>query len=324
MWPASMGLLRNSALETGRASSAPSWGWREAAGRLCELAGGPASATLSCAASLALDAQLRGENVAWIQTRDSSFLPQDLNACGIDLDALVVVRLPRSTDLGLAAEWIARSGAFGLVVLDLTSVVHTPMAMQARLLALAKKHDLALVCLTAKNPQQASLSSLVSLRVDTTVRRPARARSTQQLGQAARHETSGEVAPTSAQERVATPELAADAFATNDVERPQHVAPSMRSNDPCERGERAFGHELREQRTGESESARTSAANDAWAVRPTAPQANGRAVEDSARAASGNLHSLATFECEWFVAKDKRRSRPWRHIEARRGPPGLR
>jgi recombination protein RecA len=324
-WPASMGLLRNSALETGRASSAPSWGWREAAGRLCELAGGPASATLSCAASLALDAQLRGENVAWIQTRDSSFLPQDLNACGIDLDALVVVRLPRSTDLGLAAEWIARSGAFGLVVLDLTSVVHTPMAMQARLLALAKKHDLALVCLTAKNPQQASLSSLVSLRVDTTVRRPARARSTQHLGQAARHETSGEVAPTSGQERVATPELAADAFTTNDVERPHHVAPSMRSNDPCERGERAFG---REQRPGESESAPTSTPTntpaDAWAVRPTAPQANGSAVEDLARATSGNLHSLATFECEWFVAKDKRRSRPWRHIEARRGPPGLR
>jgi hypothetical protein len=263
--------------------------------------------------------------VAWIQTRDSSFLPQDLNACGIDLDALVVVRLPRSTDLGLAAEWIARSGAFGLVVLDLTSVVHTPMAMQARLLALAKKHDLALVCLTAKNPQQASLSSLVSLRVDTTVRRPARARSTQHLGQAARHETSGEVAPTSGQERVATPELAADAFTTNDVERPHHVAPSMRSNDPCERGERAFG---REQRPGESESAPTSTPTntpaDAWAVRPTAPQANGSAVEDLARATSGNLHSLATFECEWFVAKDKRRSRPWRHIEARRGPPGLR
>jgi len=233
-WPPAMGLVRSSALETGRALSAPSWGWREVAGRLCELAGGPAGATLSCAASLTLDAQQRGENVAWIQTRDSSFLPQDLHACGIDLDALVVVRPPHSKDLGLAAEWIARSGAFGLVVLDLTSVVRTPMAMQARLLALAKKYDLALVCLTEKSPQHASLSSLVSLRVDTTVRRPA----------------------------------------------PAHAHAAQRQ-----------------------------------VACSSAPTASG---------ASCKLHDLATFECEWFITKDKRRSQPWRHTEARRGPPGLR
>ena len=343
-WPSAVGLLRSSALETGRASSAPTWGWREVAGRLCELAGGPASATLSCAASLALDAQLRGENVAWLQTRGSSFLPQDLHACGIDLDALVVVRVPRSTDLGLAAEWIARSGAFGLVVLDLTNAARTTMAMQARLLALAKKHDLALVCLTEKSPQHASLSSLVSLRVDTTVRRPAPARSTQQLPHAALHESSSPFAPSFGQERAAPANPTAGALATDCVERPRHTASCTRDGAGCCPDDGEFGRERNGARADESANSptnikaeigaeigadigadiRADIRAETKAAPPAAPQATGGVFEEAARRTCGARHDLATFECEWFVAKDKRRSRPWRQIEARRGPPGLR
>mgnify|MGYP002777346437 CR=1 FL=1 len=325
VWPSAVGLLRSSALETGRASSAPCWGWREVAGRLCELAGGPASANLSCAASLALDAQLRGENVAWLQTRDSSFLPQDLHACGIDLDALVVVRVPRSTDLGLAAEWIARSGAFGLVVLDLTNVARTTMAMQARLLALAKKHDLALVCLTEKSPQHASLSSLVSLRVDTTVRRPAPARSTPQFSRAALRESGDPAAARFVQERVApanlsTDEFAREEFARDGLERPRQAAIETHSSAARGRDDGEFGRPLGGARSGDSQ----RSPSETRAVPLAAPPATGDAAEAAACRTSSALRDLATFECEWLVGKDKRRSRPWRHIEARRGPPGLR
>lgn len=236
--PVRPGLVRASQLlEQARASAAPEWSWRETAGRLCELAGGRAGANLSLAASLVRDAQLRGESAAWIQARGSSFFPADLAECGVDLAALTVVRPPRPADLGLAAEWIARSGAFGLIVLDLTSLPFAPMAMQSRLSALAQKHDLGLVCLTEKSPQQASLSSLVSLRADTFLRR-----------------------------------------------RSNPLADAL---------------------------AESAASNDA---RP-------------GRAASGAEPDmallLASFECELSVAKDKRRSRPWRHCELRRGTPGL-
>jgi len=210
-------------LERARASAAPRWEWPETAGRLCELAGWRDGATLSLAARLAYDAQQRGEHVAWIQPRTSSFFPLDLFECGVDLDALTVVRPPRSEDLGLAAEWIARCGAFGLIVLDVTSLVFVPMAMQSRLLSLAQKHDTAIVCLTEKTSERASLSSLIGLRANTFVRRRARPSQTE-----------------------------------------------------CE------GTEF-----------------DA-------------------------LDFAQTFECELNVAKDKRRSRPWRHVEARRGTPGLR
>ena len=70
------------------------------------------------AASLAWKAQLRGEPVAWILARPSSFFPPDLHAGGIDLEALAVVRVPDAAAAARAADKLLRSGAFGLVLLD--------------------------------------------------------------------------------------------------------------------------------------------------------------------------------------------------------------
>ena len=64
---------------------------------------------------------------------------------------------------------LARSGAFGLLVLDLGPQADLPTPLLSRLLGLARKHDTAVVFLTKKAPHVPSLSSLVSLRGESTL-----------------------------------------------------------------------------------------------------------------------------------------------------------
>jgi recombination protein RecA len=152
----------------------------ELAGRLVELSGEGASAVLTLAVGLVLDAQAAREPVAWVSSDESSFYPPDLADSGVDLAALVVVRialdslalsaharsgsLVRSARAAVAAERLLRSGAFGLLVLDLGKDAVLSQALQSRLLGLAQRHHAALVCLTEKAAEAPSLGSLVSLR----------------------------------------------------------------------------------------------------------------------------------------------------------------
>ena len=135
-------------------------------GRLVELSGTGATAALTCAIGLVLETQEQGEPVAWIAIAGASFYPPDLADSGIDLDALVVVRAPELPAGIRVAERLLRSGAFGLVVLDLGRDAELPMAHQGRLVTLAQQHDAAVVCVTARSRDAGSLGSLVSLRVE--------------------------------------------------------------------------------------------------------------------------------------------------------------
>jgi len=138
--------------------------------------GGRASASLSLAFRLVHDAQSRGENAAWISLRKSCFFPPDAEACGIDLESFAVVRVPAAKEATFAADLLARSGAFGLIVLDLDRRSSVSMAVLSRLLGLARKHETAIVFLTEKPEDHASLGSLVAVRADAKrVRRPLRA-----------------------------------------------------------------------------------------------------------------------------------------------------
>ncbi len=169
---------------------APGWCRQALAGRLTELVAGPGSASLTLASALVLDAQLQGEPVAWLSTPDRVVFPPDLAAWGIDLDALAVVRVPppaagEPSAVARAGDRLARSGAFGLLVLDLEPGAPVPMPLQSRLLGLAIKHDIAVVFLTARGGGgadggangagigTAGLGSLVSLRAETSRRRVA-------------------------------------------------------------------------------------------------------------------------------------------------------
>jgi recombination protein RecA len=69
-----------------------------------------------------------------------------------------------------------RSGAFGLVILDLGAPQpgrELSMQIQGRLVTLAQSHDAAVVCLTEKTSETASLGSLISLRAEALRRVPA-------------------------------------------------------------------------------------------------------------------------------------------------------
>jgi recombination protein RecA len=143
------------------------WGLAPLRGRLVELSARGATATLTTAIELVGEAQREGEPVAWIMGPRGSFYPPDVADSGIDLAALVVVRVPDLAVAARAAERLTRSGAFGLVVIDLADDnVELPIAHQGRLVTLAQAHDAAIVCITEKPSDAASLGSLISLRAE--------------------------------------------------------------------------------------------------------------------------------------------------------------
>lgn len=140
-------------------------------GRLVELSARGAGAVLTAAVGVALEAQRDREPVAWITGAQGSFYPPDVADSGLDLAALIVVRVPATARdpascAARAAERLVRSGAFGLVVIDLGGELALPVAQQGRLVTLAQAHDAAIVCLTEKTEDASSIGSLVSLRAE--------------------------------------------------------------------------------------------------------------------------------------------------------------
>lgn len=163
----------------------PTWSRRELAGRLTEVSAQGAGALLTMGVELVLDAQREEEPVAWIVVGEhSAFFAPDLARAGVDLDALAVVRAPDAQRAARAATRLGRSGAFGLILLDLSraaaadprleprgwldgpddEALRVPTALMARLVGLAQGHELAVVFLTRKPPGRPSLDALVSLR----------------------------------------------------------------------------------------------------------------------------------------------------------------
>lgn len=143
---------------------APRWARGELVGRLTEISCLPGGSPLTTAVGLVLEAQREGEWAAWLAPRERLFYPPDLDDSGVDLSALAVVELPRARELARAADKLLRSGAFGLLIIDLGADHSIPQALQSRLIGLAQKHESAVVFLTEKGSQHASLGSLVSLR----------------------------------------------------------------------------------------------------------------------------------------------------------------
>ncbi len=165
-------------------TDAAAWSLPAISGRLVELSGRGASAVLTAAAGMVLEAQQAGEPVAWISARSQSVYPPDLAETGIDLGALVFVltaqaaqHRAKSHRLALrAADRLLRSGAFGLVVLDLGERASVSLSVQTRLSGLAQTHGSALIVLTESSAEHASLGSLVSLRVQARRTREERGR----------------------------------------------------------------------------------------------------------------------------------------------------
>ena len=139
------------------------WNLAAVAGRFIEISASGSAASLTLAFGLVREAQKQREPVGWVTSTGSFFYPPDAAHGGVDLAALVVVRVLHAASIPAAGEKLLRSGGFGLVMLDL-GIANIPMPLQSRLIGLAQRHHAALVCLTEKESQTFSLGSLVSLR----------------------------------------------------------------------------------------------------------------------------------------------------------------
>ncbi len=153
----------SSALQTSTLQP-PQWRHAELVGRLVELSG---QSALTVAMGAVLNAQRLGEPVAWVSAGGPLFYPPDVAEGGVDLTALIVVRVQGCEAAARASDKLLRSGAFGLIVLDLGARVDVSMGLQARLAKLAMKHAAVALVVTEqqeKTGQGTALSSLVSLR----------------------------------------------------------------------------------------------------------------------------------------------------------------
>ena len=140
-------------------------------GRLVEVSGRHACARTTTAVSCVIQAQARGELVAWVQPKDGSLFPPDLDAAGVDLDALIVIQVPRHAGpfaLVRAAEWLARSGAFELTVIDLTDALPPGSSVnwQGRLQGLLRQYERRILLLTSNAYEDPSSGPLIGLRVE--------------------------------------------------------------------------------------------------------------------------------------------------------------
>jgi len=138
------------------------WQLENLRGRLVEVTGGPRGSSLTWSFRLVLESQKLGEPVAWITGPRSTFFPPDVVENGIDLAALVVVRVPDGRAAWRGADLLVRSGGFGVVVLDLGALprqIDLPLAIQSRLAGLAKKHRSALLFLTQRSPRNTAHAS---------------------------------------------------------------------------------------------------------------------------------------------------------------------
>ena len=119
---------------------------------------------LTAAFSLVVQVQQQNEPFVWVTSSAGIFFPPDVAKGGTDLDALPVIRLETHQQCLKATEQLARSGAFGLLVIDLGRCLALSMSVQSRLAEQAMKHGTLILCLTTKTDQQPSLGSLVSIR----------------------------------------------------------------------------------------------------------------------------------------------------------------
>ncbi len=159
-------VFRAAELRAGPRGSA--WSYENLLGVLSEISEETAAGAVSFVAEIVADAQAHREPVAWVAGTESVFYPPDLSDRGVDLSAVVVVR-PGGQDESLtAAEWLVRSAAFGLVIVDAGSGWKVNDASLGRILKLAERNRCAAVFLTRKRPEEPSLGSRISLRACVT------------------------------------------------------------------------------------------------------------------------------------------------------------
>lgn len=142
-------------------------------GRIVELSSVGLQGLGGVAARYLWEAQVAGHWPVWVSC-GAVPLAEDLQAAGVDLDALVVVRAGSLAGALRAAERVMRSSVCGLVVVDVAAHAQLPASSVGRLLKIAQRSESACVFLGARERTRASLSPLVSLRMELRYEEDAR------------------------------------------------------------------------------------------------------------------------------------------------------
>ena len=141
-----------------------SWSFPNLIGILAEISQETPSGALSFVAEIIAEAQRQNEPVAWVAGEESVFFPPDLIQRGVDLSSLAVIRAGGKAESLTVGEWLLRSGAFGLVILDCEGSWSVEDSALGRIQRLADRNQCAVVFLTRKRRTDPSLGSRVALR----------------------------------------------------------------------------------------------------------------------------------------------------------------
>jgi len=150
------------------AGGGTSWRFDSLVGILAELSEETPCGAVSFLSEIILEAQAENEPVAWVAGTRSVFFPPDLCMRGVDLSSVAVVRAGGETASLTAAEWLVRSGAMGLVVVDVEEPWNAADASLGRIQKLAERSLCGVVFLTRKRRGDPSLGSRISLRACIT------------------------------------------------------------------------------------------------------------------------------------------------------------
>ena len=144
------------------------WHFQSVVGILSEISEAMPSGALSVAADIIAEAQREREPVAWVAGPQSIFYPVDFLRRGIDLSAVAVIRAGGPLDALRSLEWLVRSGAVGLAVVDAQDAWRVSDSSLGRLQRLAERSHCAVLFLTRKHPRDASLGTRICRRAFVT------------------------------------------------------------------------------------------------------------------------------------------------------------
>ena len=135
-------------------------------GRLVEIVVNSGTPAFSLIAILLKSAQRLSEPVVWISAGGSIFYPPDFSENGISIEHLPVVWTNGREPALRATEHLLRSGAFGLLVVDLEKPGEIKPGRLGTLNRLASLQQIVVVFLnTYSDGQREGLGSLISLRL---------------------------------------------------------------------------------------------------------------------------------------------------------------
>ncbi len=136
-------------------------------GQISELSAERGQAYINLVFDLIVEAQSRREPVAWIGDRPSIFYGPDARHRTIDWQAVALISLVSARDRARAADQLLRSGAFGLVIIDLAGATapHIGDPLMHRLAQWSRRHTTATLFINDVTAESKALSPLLQRRV---------------------------------------------------------------------------------------------------------------------------------------------------------------